>query len=89
MGQTSSSTSETRIKSPESTNDNVEIILPDLNDDTTPTRKKGKKTDIESSSKNSVAATFKIYAAKKSQIMEEALEKKRTNDELAEKLMAK
>lgn len=51
-------------------------------------KKRGKKIDTESSTKNSVAATFEIYAAKKSQIMEEALEKKRAKDELTEKLMA-
>jgi hypothetical protein len=89
VGQTSSSNSEKRRKSYESSNDNVETIIPDLNDDTTPTRKKrGKKIATESSTKNSVAATFENYAAKKSQIMEESLEKKRAKDELAEKLMA-
>lgn len=89
VGQTSSSNSEKRKKSSESSNDNVETIIPDLNEDTTPTRiKQGKKSVTESSTSNSVAATFEIYAAKKSQLLEESLEKKRAKDELAEKLMA-
>ena len=89
MGQISSSNSEKRKKSSESSNDNVETIIPDLNEDTTPTRKRrGKKSVSKSSTSNSVAATFEIYASKKSQLFEESLEKKRANDELAEKLMA-
>ena len=60
-----------------------------MNEDTTPTRKRrGKKSVSESSISNSVAATFEIYASKKSQLFEESLEKKRAKDELAEKLMA-
>ena len=89
--QTSSSNSDKRRKSSESSNENenVETILPDLNDDTTPTRKKkGKKTVNESTSMNSVATTLESYAAKKSQLMDEAVEKKRAKDELAEKLIA-
>lgn len=89
VGQTSSSNSDKRRKSSESSNDNVETIIPDLNDDTTPSRKKrGKKSVTKSSTSNSVAATFEIYAAKKSQLMEESLEKKCAKDELIEKLMA-
>ena len=89
VGQTSSSNSEKRKKSSESSNDNVETIIPDLNEDTTPTRKRrGKKSVSESSTSNSVAATLEIYASKKSQLLEESLEKKRAKDELAEKLMA-
>ena len=89
VGQTSSSNSDKRKKSSESSNDNVETIIPDLNEDTTPTRKRrGKKSVSESSTSNSVAATFEIYASKKSQLFEESLEKKCAKDELAEKLMA-
>ena len=43
VGQTSSSNSEKRKKSSESSNDNVETIIPDLNEDTTPTQKNGAK----------------------------------------------
>ena len=89
VAQTSSSNSEKRRQSSESSNDNVETIIPDLNEDTNPTRKRrGKKSVSESSTSNSVAATFEIYASKKSQLLEESLEKKRAKDELAEKLMA-
>lgn len=91
----SASHSEKRRKSSESSyyesgsNDNVETVIPDLNDDTTPTRKrKGKKTDSEASTKNSVVENFESYTAKKAQMLEEAMEKKRAMDELAEKLMA-
>ena len=89
VGQTSSSNSDKRKKSSESSNDNVETIIPDLNEDTTPTRKRrGKKSVSESSTSNSVDATFEIYVLKKSQLLAESLEKKRAKDELAEKLMA-
>ena len=50
-------------------NDNVETVIPDLNDDTTPTRKrKGKKTDSDSSTKESVVASFDTYTAWKTTI---------------------
>ena len=87
VSQTSSSNTEKRRKSSESSNDNVETIIPDLNDDTTPTRKKkGKKAENESTKKS--IESLADYAAKKSQIMDENVEKKRAKEELTEKLMA-
>ena len=77
VGQANSSHSDKRRKSSESgnyesgNNDNAETVIPDLNDDTTPTRKrKGKKTDSESSTKNSVVASFDTYTARKTQLLE-------------------
>ena len=95
MGQASSSNSDKRRKSSESSyyesgsNDNSETVIPDLNDETTPTRKrKGKKTDSESSTKESVVASFDSYTARKTQLLETVVEKKLAKDELAEKLLA-
>ena len=81
VGQTSSSTSEKQRKSSQSSNENVETIIPDLNDDTTPRKKGGKKTITESSTSSSVATSFENYAAKKAQVLEATLEKKRVKDE--------
>ena len=94
--QTSSaSNSDKRRKSSESTyyesgsNEHVQTVIPDLNDDTTPIRKrKGKKIASEASTKNSVVEQFEAYTSKKSQMLEEEMKKKRANDALAEKLMA-
>ena len=87
VNQASSSSTDKRKKSPESINDNVETIIPDLNDDTTPTRKKkGKKAEIESTKKS--IESLADYAAKKSQQMDANVEKKRAKEELAEKLMS-
>ena len=47
INQASSSSTDKRRKSPESINDNVKTIIPDLNDDTTPTRKKKGKNRID------------------------------------------
>ena len=63
VNQASSSSTDKRRKSPESINDNVETIIPDLNDDTTPTRKKkGKKAENESTNKS--IESLADYAAK-------------------------
>ena len=87
VNQASSSSTDKRRKSPESINDNVETIIPDLNDDTTPTRKKkGKKAENESTKKS--IESLADYAAKKAQQMDANVEKKRAKEELAEKLMS-
>ena len=64
----STSNSGKRRKSSESTyyesgsNEHVETVIPDLNDDTTPTKKrKGKKIVSEASTKNSVVEQFEAY----------------------------
>lgn len=49
-------------------------------------RKKWKKAEIESTKKS--IESLADYAAKKSQIMDENVEKKRAKEELAEKLMS-
>jgi hypothetical protein len=91
----SASHSDKRRKSSESTyyesgsNDNVETVIPVLNDGTTPTRKrKGKKTISEASTKNSVVENFESYTEKKAQMLEEAMKKKRAKDELSKNLLA-
>ena len=90
VSQASSSNSDKRKKSSASSNENVEnveTIIPDLNDDTTPTRKKkGKKAEIESTKKN--IDSLADYAAKKAKQLDENVEKKRAKEELAEKLMS-
>ena len=87
VNQASSSNTDKRRKSPESINDNVETIIPNLNDDTTPTRKKkGEKVENESTKKS--IESFADYAAKKAQQMDANVEKKRAKEELTEKLMS-
>lgn len=87
--------SDKRRKSSESTyyesgsNDNVDTVLPDLNDDTTPvSKRKGKKTASESSTKNSVAEFIENYTSKKSLALDEAMEEKREKDALSKKVLA-
>ena len=87
--------SDKRRKSSESTfyeswsNDNVDTVIPDLNDDTTPvSKRKGKKTSSESSTKNSVAEFIENYTSKKALYLEEAVEEKRAKDALSKQLMS-
>ena len=94
--QTSSaSNSDKRRKSSESTyyesgsNENVDTVLPDLNDDTTPTRKrKGKKAVSEASTKNSVVQQFENYISDKVKVHEKSMEEKREERALTKQLMA-
>ena len=69
-------------------NDNVDPVIPDLNDDTTPvSKRKGKKTASESSTKNSVAEFIENYTAKKALALDEAMEEKRAKDALSKQLL--
>jgi hypothetical protein len=80
--QTSSSHSDKRRKSSEggnyeSASNDADTILPDLNEDTTPTRpRKGKKSGGgEASSKTSVVENMEAYTVKKAQAVDEVSKK--------------
>ena len=90
----STSHSDKRRKSSESSyyesgsNDNVDPVIPDLNDDTTPvSKRKGKKTASEASTKNSAAEFIGQYTSKKALALDEAMAEKRAKDQLSKQLM--
>jgi hypothetical protein len=90
----STSHSDKRRKSSESSyygsgsNDNVDPVIPDLNDDTTPvSKRKGKMTASEASTKNSAAEFIGNYTAKKALALDEAMVEKRAKDQLSKQLL--
>ena len=90
----STSHSDKRRKSSESSfyesgsNDNVDPVIPDLNDDTTPvSKRKGKKTASEASTKNSAAEFIGQYTSKKALALDEAMADKRAKDQLSHQLL--
>jgi hypothetical protein len=90
----STSHSDKRRKSSESSyygsgsNDNVDPVIPDLNDDTTPvSKRKRKKTASEASTKNSAAEFIGNYTSKKALALDEAMAEKCAKDQLSQQLL--